>query len=256
MVVLRLDSEAWPSRAASNRARSTADGRRRSSPIPDRIDVQGNPDAGSMGEPLALTTATAPTLTCASIPGVPMMSPAMVTVVPAVPTPPWRPAALAPVPAPTDPHDCPPRRAPATARLPNSAPGRFAKLPPRPRSNTTAAGTTGTTPARSSGEPIGNPSPCSSSQPTTPSAAARPNALPPVRHTAWITSTRFSGRSASVSRVPGPPPRTLTPGVAPSGTNTTVVPVCHPRPDRWWWPTRTPATSVIEPNGAVDIGPL
>ena len=29
-----------------------------------------------------------------------------------------------------------------------------------------------------------------------------------------------------------------------TGGSTTVVPVLHPRPIRWWWPTRIPATSV------------
>jgi hypothetical protein len=30
------------------------------------------------------------------------------------------------------------------------------------------------------------------------------------------------------------------------------VPVCHPRPIRWWWPTRSPATSASDPvpNGS------
>ena len=37
---------------------------------------------------------------------------------------------------------------------------------------------------------------------------------------------------------PGPPPRTSTAATAPAGTSTTVVPVCQPRPTRWWWPTR------------------
>ena len=36
------------------------------------------------------------------------------------------------------------------------------------------------------------------------------------------------------------------------GASTTVVPVCQPRPTRWWWPTRSPATSASEPvpNGS------
>src|SRR4051812_41794187 len=78
----------------------------------------------------------------------------------------------------------------------------------------------------------------------TPSAAARPNALPPVSSTAWTRSTRLRGSSRSVSRVPGPPPRTSTPPTAPSaGASTTVVPVSHPSPTRCACPTRRSATS-------------
>ena len=59
----------------------------------------------------------------------------------------------------------------------------------------------------------------------TPSAAARPNALPPVSRMACACSSSMPGRSASVPRVPGAPPRTSTPGTAPPGTSTTVQPV-------------------------------
>src|SRR5688500_20332641 len=63
---------------------------------------------------------------------------------------------------------------------------------------------------------------------------------------AWTRSTRFRGSSRSVSRVPGPPPRTSTPPTAPSGgARTTVVPVSQPSSTRSVWPTRIPATSVI-----------
>ncbi len=120
-----------------------------------------------------LTTAMAPTWTLSAVGG---SSPAlfetaaagMVTVPLAVPTPPWRPPARAPVPAPTAPHRRWRTRAAAIARRPNSASGRWSNRPPRPRSKTTAAGTTGTTPCRSSPAPTGNPNPRSSSQPTTP----------------------------------------------------------------------------------------
>src|SRR2546426_744830 len=44
----------------------------------------------------------------------------------------------------------------------------------------------------------------------TPLAASSPNALPPVRTSAWIAGTRFAGSSAALSRVPGAPPRTST----------------------------------------------
>ena len=59
----------------------------------------------------------------------------------------------------------------------------------------------------------------------TPSAAARPNALPPVSRMACARSAVMPGRSSSVPRVPGAPPRTSTPGTAPPGTSTTVQPV-------------------------------
>src|SRR5215471_7057991 len=59
----------------------------------------------------------------------------------------------------------------------------------------------------------------------TPSAAARPNALPPVSKMACARPAVMPGRSASVPRVPGAPPRTSTPGTAPPGTSTTVQPV-------------------------------
>ena len=55
---------------------------------------------------------------------------------------------------------------------------------------------------------------------------------------------QVAGSRASVSRVPGPPPRTSTAAIVAGGGSTTVVPVLHPRPIRWWWPTRIPATSV------------
>src|SRR5688572_27635939 len=61
---------------------------------------------------------------------------------------------------------------------------------------------------------------------------------------AWIFSTRFTGLSRSVSRVPGAPPRTSTPAAAPLRQRSTVHPV------RAWsfcaWPTSMPGTSVIE----------
>ena len=69
---------------------------------------------------------------------------------------------------------------------------------PTARSNSTAAGTIGTR-----ATPVSNPTPRSSSQRATPSAAARPNALPPVSRTACTSFTIVPGRIASVSRVPG-----------------------------------------------------
>ena len=63
--------------------------------------------------------------------------------------------------------------------------------------------------------------------------------------------TMFTGASRSVSRVPGPPPRTSTPPTVPRGGTTTVVPVSQPRPRRWWCPTAMPATSVMSLRGPI-----
>ncbi len=64
-----------------------------------------------------------------------------------------------------------------------------------------------------------------------------------------MAPTMFAGCSRSVSRVPGPPPRTSTAALVPTGGMTTVVPVSHPRPVRWWWPTAMPAMSVMSLRG-------
>ena len=88
-----------------------------------------------------------------------------------------------------------------------------ARSPPRPRSNRIAAGTIGT---RSCGSgPTGQPAPASYTAAATPSAADSPNALPPASTTASTAETRLRGSSRSVSRVPGPPPRTSTPPTVP-----------------------------------------
>ena len=77
---------------------------------------------------------------------------------------------------------------------------------------------------------VSYPRPFRSSQPTTPSAAARPNALPPVISTAWTREAFAIGFSRSISRVPGPPPRTSPEATAPSGgASTTVQPVAASR---------------------------
>ncbi len=174
IVVLRLVACPVSWRRSRRRSRSFGD---RS---PNRSGPHGRAVSGSMALPLALTTASAPTRTVTGV------GPGISTVVLAVPTPPCSPPARAPVPAPTDPHECCSARAEAIARRPKSADGRWSNRPARPRSKITAAGTTGTTPIRPSGGPTGNPSDRSSSQATTPSAAANPYALPPVRQTAWI----------------------------------------------------------------------
>src|SRR6266516_1121210 len=77
--------------------------------------------------------------------------------------------------------------------------------------------------------------PARSHQVITPWAAARPKALPPVSSTAATSSTWALGSSRSVSRVPGPPPRTLTLATLPRGGRITVQPV---RPSgSLQWPT-------------------
>jgi hypothetical protein len=142
---------------AATAARSSRVGRR--SP---GIAVHGDPVAGSIGEPAAFTTASAATVTAV---------PSRSTTTDAIPTPPWSPPARAPVPAPTAPRPAR-RRAFRMARSPNSGPGRRPKSPPRPRSKTTAVGTTGTTWPGSG--PTGTPSCRRSSSAITPSAVANP----------------------------------------------------------------------------------
>ena len=204
---------------AASRSRSAREGRRRRW----SRDSHGRPVVGSINEPAALTTASAATT-------IPLGSRVL-----ADPTPPWRPPAIAPAPAPTAPLASGARRAAWAARKPNVSSGRLANAPPRPRSKITAPGTMGTT---HSGRgpvfcPTGNPIRFDSSQRIIPPAAASPYALPPVRHTPWTSEMRFSGRNRSVSRVPGPPPRTSTPAVAPAVTSTAVVPVRQPLRIRW-----------------------
>src|SRR5262249_48958583 len=124
--------------------------------------------------------------------------------------------------------------------------GEFWGSPPTGRSNRIAAGTIGTFAG-----PAGQPMLCSSSQRTVPVAASRPNALPPDRTTAFTLSTMFSGLRRSVSRVPGAPPRWLTPPTASPSTRITVQPVG--RSASVWWPTLMPSTAV-SPNPARGVG--
>ena len=58
-------------------------------------------------------------------------------------------------------------------------------------------------------------------------------------------STRLRGSSRSVSRVPGRAAAHVDAADGARRGRTTVVPVAQPRPVRWWWPTSTPATSVM-----------
>ncbi len=87
-----------------------------------------------------------------------------------------------------------------------------------------AAGTIGTSPPG-----VAYPRPRSSSQRIAPSAAASPKALPPLSTTPLISAAPASGPITSVSRVPGPPPRTSTPALLPGGTTTAVQPVSPSR---------------------------
>src|SRR5512139_1706105 len=81
----------------------------------------------------------------------------------------------------------------------------------------------------------------------TPSAAARPKALPPVKSTAWHFRTRFARPRTSVSRVPGAPPRASTAAAMLVSQRMAVQPVALRR--SVWWPTRMPGTSVMALRG-------
>src|SRR5215217_5933086 len=104
----------------------------------------------------------------------------------------------------------------------------------------TAAGTMGTGPAD-----VATPRPCSCRYRITPSAAARPNALPPVRRMASTWRTSRPGASTSVSRVPGAPPRTSTTAGAGLSKSTTVQPVIAS------WSVQCPAATRIGAAPAV-----
>ena len=162
-----------------------------SSPSPYRAP-HSSPVAGSTGLPPELSTTSAATV-------MPLSSTTL-----AEPTPPFSAAAWAPVPAPTVPwRTRPPSSRRGGARAPNSASGRLEKSPPAPRSNTTAAGTIGTTwcgsapiwkPRRASLEPghhaAGGVEPVGA-------AAGEADRVDVADHVR-------PGRSRSVSRVPGP----------------------------------------------------
>src|SRR6266511_778443 len=191
--------------------------------------------ASSRISPRAFTAARAPTTS----------SPRRADAVPRPPFTarwgPWSLATVAPAPAPTFPWGTS-VEAELHACAPSPGPGR-AFGSPTPRSNRTAAGTMGTR-----ATPASNPIPRSSRNRTTPSAAARPNALPPVSRTAWTSWTSMPGRRRSVSRVPGAPPRTSPDPTVPGGHSTTVHPVSPSRSVQL--PTRIPGTSVTAPSGS------
>src|SRR5262249_55417666 len=146
-------------------------------------------------------------------------------------------ATVAPVPAPTFPSGTSPSAAASHAARPAAAPG-LAFGSPTARSNSTAAGTIGTR-----ATPVSKPMPASSRYATTPSAAASPKALPPVSRIAFASCTSMPGRSRSVSRVPGAPPRTTPDPTVPGGGRTTVQPVMPAASVQC--PTRIPGTRVI-----------
>ena len=150
-------------------------------------------------------------------------------------------ATVAPVPAPTEPDASGASLAASAAAYPAVASGRTSARP-TPRSYRIAAGTMGTQPCG-----VSKPMPRSSSHRCTPSAAASPNALPPLSRMAWTRSTRRIGSSRSVSRVPGDPPRTATPPTALSPHSTTVQPVAASASVQW--PAAMPGTAVMVPAG-------
>src|SRR5919107_4200438 len=90
---------------------------------------------------------------------------------------------------------------------------------------------------------MSRPTPFSSRKRTTPSTAASPKALPPVRSRACVGRTAPTGPRRSVSRVPGDEPLTSTPTTASSSPSkrTAVQPVTPSL--RVAWPTSTPGTS-------------
>ena len=183
-------------------------------PSESRAPATMAPRAGSTMSPSAFTAARAPTTkpsgsVTAAEPRPPRMARSGPNIFPTD----------APAPAPTLPTATGSEEADSAARNPDSAFGRTVGSP-TPKSNRIAAGTIGTTLP-----PTGNPTPSPSKNRMTPSAAAKPYALPPDSTTACTLSTLASGLSKSVSRVPGPPPRTSTPATAPLRVNTAVQPV-------------------------------
>ena len=190
--------------------------------------------SGARTSPTALTAIRAPTVTPCTLTLAEPMPPFMAQACPnSLPT-------VAPAPAPTLPVAQGVLVAASQAARPAAASGRMEALPTG-RSNNTAAGTMGTRPT-----PTSRPYPCSSSHSATPVAADRPQALPPLSTMACTCSTRFPGRSRSVSRVPGAAPRTSTAATAPSGVSTTLHPVG--RRSEVKCPTCTPCTRVMQPE--------
>jgi len=86
------------------------------------------------------------------------------------------------------------------------------------------------------------PTPCCSRNRITPAYAASPNALPPVRSTAWRIAVADVGPMTSVWIVAGAPPPTWTPAVAAPSQRITVQPVM---------PTGSVQCPTVNPGGSV-----
>src|SRR5829696_5198686 len=187
---------------------------------------------GSLTSPKAFTAARAPTTRpsarwAEALPSPPFIAPSIPRTFPTV----------APVPAPTLPWAKSPLVADEAASYPIAASGRT-EGSPTTTSKRTAAETRGMR-----ATPMSRPTPFSSRKRTTPSTAASPKALPPVRSRACVGRTAPTGPRRSVSRVPGEEPRTSTPPTAPSwpSKRTAVQPVAASLCVAW--PTNTPGTS-------------
>ena len=146
------------------------------------------------------------------------------------------------------------RRAAATSRSsrPSRRPARAVPPPgpaPRPRRR---RGRRSPRPARSAPgrRASGGRCPAPPAPAMTPSAAASPNALPPVSRIASTRSTVASGASSAVSRVPGARPRTSHEAVEPGGGRITVQPVR--RASSVKWPMRRPP--ITRASGAGSAG--
>src|SRR5699024_9292495 len=150
------------------------------------------------------------------------------------------------------------RSAASVAAAPVSAVGRESQRPSS-RSKITVPGTIGTIFSGDSSPSTGKPMPAASRTAIAPSAAPRPEAEAPHSAMAWIRSTVLCGSSRSVSRVPGPPPRTSTEATAPAGAAIIVAPESPSPPSLIACPTPRPRTSISEllgpgwvPNNSAD----
>ena len=200
------------------------------------------PVAASNTAPAALTATSAATVV-----------PSGRTVL-ADPIPPATPPAAAPVPAPTRALDDPAGR-PAPCRLPPRQPGRSwrsgrcRKSPPRPRSNSTAAGTMGTTPVRVVTD--------RGSRCPAPRASASPRRPRPGRRRCRRSGTRRGRGATRFARIEG----VGLPGAGPAAADVDRRRRCpvaggppssrSATPGRCGdaWPTRRPSTSVRSLRG-------
>ena len=136
------------------------------------------------------------------------------------------------------------RSRPRTPRTPSAGPGRTDGVADGEVEQRRAPTTIGTGPPRS-----GSPMPRSSQNRITPSAAASPNAEPPVEHDRVEPATSRAGSSSANSRVAGAPPRTSPDATVPSGNSTTVQPVRG----RGVGPVPDPHAGDVGDHGAVDV---